>query len=137
MNEFLNGDGYYYFYSAVLQGYAALLGICLAITFFGLNRFHKQFGDRPEYSNDDSPEESKNKTVKALIPILSQWKVQWQFLPRFFVISAVLIIISSFMLIVKGLLCDIFILVITLIVFIGIVVGFIYLYKLIKKCVIE
>ena len=34
ISEFINGDGYYYFYSAVLQSFAALMGLLIVGTIF-------------------------------------------------------------------------------------------------------
>ena len=37
MNEFINGGGYYYFYSAILQGFSALIGVLVVGVVFKLN----------------------------------------------------------------------------------------------------
>ena len=41
MNEFINGGGYYYFYSAILQSFAALIGLLIVGAVFKFREYEK------------------------------------------------------------------------------------------------
>jgi len=77
MESFLTGDGYYYFYSAILQGFAALLGVLIVgvvFKFAGIDRYLEDLIEKMAsrtiklsmHSKEQIAEEVKNR-VNAVV----------------------------------------------------------------------
>ena len=125
LNEFINGQGYYYFYSAVLQGFSALMGISVVVIVFKF--------------------QSEQIKINRVM-IQSSWiviPVNWCkrvkiFLKKRFIcplgITVIIIYISAIMLIIREILSPLSILIFTGLVSIGIFIGLVFYVRLIWDC---